>query len=593
MRLAWLVPRVKRMLGRRGVAGTRDARRLVAGLLEMAQELTGADSLDERLTHLCRTAVALLGCDRSSLFLLQEGYYRARFNHGNPPDIARVFHLHRVRPDDPLIRRAVESRSFVMLNDASGSALMDPRTARAARIRSIVVAPLLEPDGAPSGFLTAEFNERRGRFSELDSSLLLGIAKLAEAALHLDRAESERARAQARAAELAGRVRDLERLEALGRLSGGVAHDLNNILTVVLGHYELLSKELEAGAEARESLEQIRIAAERAAGMARQLLAFGRRQIRAPRNLDLDRLVRGMLPMLRRLIAEDIEIWIHSTADRGLVRADPGQLEQVVLNLVLNARDAMPRGGRLTLETANAELDEAYARTHPGARAGRYVMLAVADTGQGIPPEHLPRVFDPFFTTKHPGHGTGLGLATVYGIVKQNGGNVWAYSEAGRGTTFKVYLPRVEGAAAEEEPLEARTQTRLSGDETILIADDDAEVRRLARAGLEAQGYAVLEGADARTALEISRTHTGPIDLIVTDVVMPGRSGRALAEAIHRERPETRVLFMSGYAENSIVHHGVLEAGVWFLAKPFTPSALCRRVREVIDHDPEPAASGP
>ncbi len=376
-------------------------------------------------------------------------------------------------------------------------------------------------------------------------------------------------------------LRQAQKMEAVGRLAGGVAHDFNNVLTAVFGYVDLLREELPANSGAQADLAEVRKAAERAAGLTRQLLAFSRQQVLESVVLNVNDVIEDFEKMLRRLIGEDLKLRLALTQDAGNVRADPGQLQQVIMNLVVNARDAMPTGGSLIIETANADLTEQYAELHQPVIAGRYVMLAVSDSGTGMSPEVKARIFEPFFTTKEKGRGTGLGLSTVYGIVKQSGGYIWAYSEVGRGTTFKIYLPRVDAPA---EPLsKPKENGSPAGTETILLAEDDPILRPLARALLEKSGYAVLEGEDAESALAAARAHTGPIHLLVADVVMPGPSGRELARRLAVFRPETKVLYVSGYTDDAIVHHGILEPGLNFLQKPFTPPVLARKVRDVLD----------
>ena len=373
-----------------------------------------------------------------------------------------------------------------------------------------------------------------------------------------------------------------QRLEAVGRLAGGVAHDFNNVLTAVLGSTELLILDTPPGVANREELEIIREAATRAQDLIRQLLAFSSRQALKPVVLDLNHLVKNVGKMLRRLIGENIQFTTEPAADLDAVCADPGQLEQVLVNLAVNARDAMPTGGKLTIETANVEHDPDYAREREAALLRRFVMLAVSDTGIGMDEATKARIFEPFFTTKEPGKGTGLGLATVYGIVQQSGGFIWVYSEPGHGTTFKIYLPQVEA------PLEGRAVGAAPGDlprgtETILLVEDAAAVRAVTRQVLERQGYTVLEAAHGAAALQTAAGHPGPIHLLLTDVVMPVLSGRQLADQLARLRPDAKVLYASGYTDDAVVRHGVLEAGISYLQKPFTADSLARKVREVLD----------
>jgi PAS domain S-box-containing protein len=373
-----------------------------------------------------------------------------------------------------------------------------------------------------------------------------------------------------------------QKMEAVGRLAGGIAHDFNNLLTVILGSSDLLLEGLRVDHQSRADLEDIQKAGQRAAALTRQLLAFSRQQVLAPQVLDLNALIADLEKMLRRLIGEDIEFRTVLAPDLGAVRADPGQLEQVIMNLAVNARDAMPHGGKLTVETINADLDDAYAQAHVPLVAGRYAMLAVSDTGIGMDTQVKAHIFEPFFTTKEKGKGTGLGLATVYGIVKQTDGYIWVYSEPGQGTSFKIYLPHV--AAAPEPPApKPLVPASLAGSETVLLAEDEEAVRNFTRRVLAAHGYTVLTAADGQEALHLAEQHAGPIHLLLTDVVMPNMGGRELAERLVAARHDTKVLYLSGYTDDAIVHHGVLEPGIAFLQKPFTLQGLARKLREVLD----------
>src|SRR6266545_2795641 len=375
--------------------------------------------------------------------------------------------------------------------------------------------------------------------------------------------------------------RQAQKMEAVGQLAGGVAHDFNNLLTAILGYAELLAEKLKGRPREAEDLDEIRKAGERAASLTRQLLAFSRRQVFERKVLDLNRLIAEIEKMLRRLIGEDIDLVTALDPALAYVWADAGQLEQVVMNLAVNARDAMPRGGRLTIETSNVDLDEAYARLHIPIRPGRYVMIADSDTGVGMDAATRSRIFEPFFTTKERGKGTGLGLATVYGIVKQSGGYIWAYSEPGRGTTFKVYLPPADQSLLPEEDRVGETVS-VRGTETVLLVEDEESVRTLARAILESYGYRVLEAAGAEEAIETVRGYQQPVDLLLTDVVMPSMGGPDLASRIQTLRPGVKVLYMSGYTDETVFRHGHLEQGRLFLQKPFTPEALARKVREAL-----------
>ena len=391
------------------------------------------------------------------------------------------------------------------------------------------------------------------------------------------------ARDVSRERQLEQRLREVARLEAVGQLAGGIAHDFNNLMTAVRGYAELiLSQAAAADALVRADLEEIIGAADRASRLTRQLLAFSRQQILQPRVLDPAEVMAAIAPMLRRLIGEQIEMRVVA-GDSGRIRADPSQLEQVIVNLAVNARDAMPDGGQLTIEVSSVELDEDYVRTHPETASGQYVMLAVSDTGFGMAPATLRRMFEPFFTTKEPGKGTGMGLATVYGIVKQSRGSINVYSEEGHGTSFKIYLPRVD------EPLSATIQFAAvparGGSETILVVEDDAAVRGFAARALEAHGYFLLVAADPAEALAISAAPPRPIDLLLTDVVMPGMSGHELADLLTADQPRLRVVYVSGYTDNSVIRQGVPEHGVTFLAKPYSAAALVATVRRAIDEE--------
>jgi PAS domain S-box-containing protein len=373
-----------------------------------------------------------------------------------------------------------------------------------------------------------------------------------------------------------------QKMEAVGRLAGGIAHDFNNLLTVITTSCDLLLEDLGASDPKREDVEQVRKAADGAAALTRQLLAFSRQQVLAPVIVNLGDVVYGVEKMLRRVIGEDVDLVTVLDRDAGSVKADVGQLEQVLMNLAVNARDAMPTGGKLTIETSNIEHDPDYAREQEAAAVRRFVMLAVSDTGTGMDEATKAKIFEPFFTTKEVGKGTGLGLATVYGIVKQSGGFIWVYSEPGLGTTFKIYLPQVD-AVAEGGTAGAAPATVLRGTETVLLVEDAAAVRAVARQALARQGYTVLEAPNGTEALQIAASHAGPIHLLLTDVVMPGLSGRQLSDQLVRLRPDTRVLYTSGYTDDAVVRHGVLESGIAYLQKPFTADGLARKVREVLD----------
>ncbi len=377
-------------------------------------------------------------------------------------------------------------------------------------------------------------------------------------------------------------LRQVQKMEAIGRLAGGVAHDFNNLLTVISGYCQMLLEDPGASGPQREYIAEIKDAGDRAAALTRQLLAFSRQQVLQPRILDLNALIANVEKMLRRLIGEDIELVTAQAPEVELVKADPGQVEQIIMNLAVNARDAMPKGGKLTIETTNVELDETYVHSHGPVKPGPYVMLAVCDTGIGMDSQTQSRIFEPFFTTKEQGKGTGLGLSTVYGIVKQTGGYIWVYSEPGRGATFKIYLPRVEEVAETIEPRKVPAKLH-EGTESILLVEDEERVRKLTRRILEANGYKVLVATRGDEALRICGEHKGAIHLLLTDVVMPEMSGPEVANQLSLLRAEMRVLYMSGYTDDAVVRHGMLEPGMAFLQKPFTPEILLSKVREVLD----------
>jgi PAS domain S-box-containing protein len=391
---------------------------------------------------------------------------------------------------------------------------------------------------------------------------------------------TERRRMEEERAKLEKQLLQSQKMEAVGQLAGGIAHDFNNLLMVINGYSSFVLNALDSGNPARRDVEEIRKAGERAATLTRQLLAFSRRQVLQPKILNLNTVVAEMDRMLRRVIGEDIELVTVIEPNLGSVRADPGQIEQVIVNLAINARDAMPGGGKLTIETTNVDLDADYVKRHIPVTPGSYVMLAVTDTGIGMEEETQSHIFEPFFTTKERGKGTGLGLATVYGIVKQSDGYIWVYSEAGHGTTFKIYFPQVEQAP--QSIRDTVHDDSLQGCETILVVEDEQAVRELVRRILEGKGYTVLAASNGEEALLFCNQHKGSIHLLITDVVMPGVGGHELTGRLANLRPEMKVLYMSGYTDNAIVRHGLVRPGAAFLSKPITPDALIRKVRDVL-----------
>jgi two-component system cell cycle sensor histidine kinase/response regulator CckA len=415
---------------------------------------------------------------------------------------------------------------------------------------------------------------------EITSHQLFFAGKNAEVVLATDITDRKRAEDALRTSE--EQLRQSQKMEAVGKLAGGVAHDFNNLLTAIICHSDLSLRRLRGDDPLCRNIEAIKKASERAASLTHQLLAFSRKQVLQSKVLDLNDVVVETNKLLRRLIGEDIDLLTVLEPSLGQIKADPGQIGQVLMNLLVNARDAMPQGGKLIIETSNVYIDEEYASRHVSVEPGSYVMLVVSDTGCGMDDATQKRIFEPFFTTKEVGKGTGLGLSTVYGIVRQSGGNIWVYSEVGRGTTFKIYLPRTD-SAVENLEVKSGQDGAPTGTETVLLVEDEEMVRDMTHQILRMSGYQVLEAKHGREALAVCERHDGPIHLMLTDVVMPQINGRQLAERLVPLRPEMRVLYMSGYTDDAIVHHGVLDNGMAFIEKPFTPNALARKVRESLD----------
>lgn len=438
----------------------------------------------------------------------------------------------------------------------------------------------------------------RSRGEQMESEIFRRAQEIQEANRQLREAKVElEERVQARTAELAHanealraeidqskrleeQFRQAQKMEAVGTLAGGVAHDFNNLLTVISGYSEIVLSRLPAGDATTELVAEIQKAGSRATSLTRQLLAFSRQQVMEMKLIDLNSVIADTEKMLRRLIGEDISLTAVLDPSIGRIHADPGQIEQVIMNIAVNARDAMPQGGRLTIETASVELDESYAQMHLEVKPGPYVLLTMSDTGCGMDEATKARIFEPFFTTKGLGKGTGLGLATVFGSVKQCGGHIWVYSEPGQGTTFKIYLPRGEEVAPSEKPPVVHPPS--TGNETILLVEDEDAVRAVTYYSLHAMGYQVLQASSGRDAIKLCREHQGPIHLLISDVVMPEMGGRKVAEAILGLRPGIKVLYLSGYTDDAVVRHGILQEYVSFLQKPFSPKALGRKVREVL-----------
>jgi PAS domain S-box-containing protein len=415
---------------------------------------------------------------------------------------------------------------------------------------------------------------------EITSHQLTLAGRLAELVLANDITKRKQAEEALRLSE--AQLRQALKMEAVGKLAGGVAHDFNNLLTAITGHSEMCLRHLTPDNSLHRHIDQIKKAGDRAAALTRQLLAFSRKQILQPAVIDLNHIVVELSKMLKRLIGEDIDLLMGLEADLGKIKADPNQLEQVLMNLCVNARDAMPKGGKLTIETSNVQLGEEFVSRHIAVSPGDYIMLAVSDTGCGMDELTQARIFEPFFTTKEVGKGTGLGLATVYGIVKQSGGSVWVYSEVGQGTAFKLYFPRVSERVQKVKPIAGDSEL-LTGEETVLLVEDEEVVREMAMEILQECGYRVLQAKNGDEALELAQQHRDEIHLMLTDVVMPRMSGRELTEQLTVLRPDIKVLYMSGYTDDAIVQHGVLEEGTAFIGKPFSMEALARKVRETLD----------
>ncbi|HVZ72311.1 MAG TPA: ATP-binding protein [Polyangia bacterium] len=482
------------------------------------------------------------------------------------------------------------------LLDIAEEPIATPRGTRWLHTRKI---PIFGPDGSPKYLLgiaeditdrkTAEA-EREAQRDEARRQLELRVeertAELQRVADDLRKQITERERAEEALKRSEEELRQSQKMEAIGRLAGGIAHDFNNLLSIILSYSAMMMEALPHEDPLRGDAEQIAIAGQRARDLTRQLLAFSRRQMMRPEVLDLTEVVRGLEPMLRRVLGEDIELTIALAQPTSLVKADPGQIQQILMNLVVNARDAMPDGGKLWIETADITLDPKALPSHVRAPEAPmpYVCVSVSDTGVGLDEETRAHIFEPFFTTKPKGKGTGLGLSTVLGIVQQSGGHVRVESTPGQGATFRIFLPRTSEslppAPAAREPRPAASN---KGTETILLVEDEGQLRVLARDILRGAGYQVFDAPNAAEAIKISQRHAGPIHLLVTDVVMPHIGGRELARRLAGERPRMRVLYMSGYTDDAIVHHGIVDPGIAFLPKPITPDTLLNRVRETID----------
>jgi signal transduction histidine kinase/ActR/RegA family two-component response regulator len=558
-------------------ARTREGR--LESLVEISGDLSRMQEVDSLLGRIADACGRLVDTDWAGFRLVDGDELVVA---GTLDDGTRMPVRQRIKIGESLSGRVASTGKALMLRDPANHPDLDPEHAASMRrlgYRGLLTVPAKIGDRVVGvlSFLTT----REQGFSAEDMAIATAFASHAAIALENSRLLLESRRAYDELAETQGQLEQAQKMDAIGRLAGGVAHDFNNLLTVILGRTDILLHPLKPEDPMRRGIELIQRTAGRAADLTRQLLAFSRKQVLEPVVLDLSAVTTDMKDMLGRLIGEDIALLTTPTPGLGRVKADRGQVEQVVMNLAVNARDAMPQGGRLILETANVDLDDEYVRRHVGARPGPHVMLAVSDTGTGIPREIQAQIFEPFFTTKEQGKGTGLGLATVYGIVKQSGGYIEVDSEPRQGTTFRIYLPRLEAAVTVDRSV--RPAAAAGGTETILLVEDEEGVRELARDILRASGYTVLEARNGAEALLLCERHQGPLDMLLTDVVMPRMSGRELAERLAPLRPELSVLYMSGYTDDAVIRHGVLAAGTAFLQKPFTPAALVLRVRETLD----------
>ena len=555
----------------------RARRARLQALLDVGREVSRLQPPPLLLERIATTCGRLLQTDSVGIRLLEGDELVVAYASGGARE---VMSQARLKVGESLSGLVAATGETLVLTDAAG----DPRLLPAHRAamerlgyRALVAVPIKAGDRV-AGVLSVQTRRRLG-FSDEDVEIVTAFAGQVGVALHNNRLYEELQRAYRDLTETQDQLLQSQKMEAIGRLAGGIAHDFNNLLTVIAGQTYMLRNQTSAG-PVRDGIERIEATAERAAELIRQLLAFSRKQVLQPGVLRLNAIVQSMAPMLTRVIGEDIELTTRLEPRLAHVKADPTQIEQVIMNLVVNARDAMACGGHLSVETANVTLD-ASSPLHPDAADGAYVMLAVSDTGVGMDAETRRRLFEPFYTTKPPGKGTGLGLSTVYGIVKQSGGHIWVDSEPGRGATFKILLPAVDEAA--EAPLAMPAADGPRGMETILLVEDEHDVRSLVRQVLQERGYRVIEAAGPREALVAGSDAAARIDLLLTDVIMPQMTGRVLADLLTARRPGLPVLFISGYAENAVGEHGVLEPGRAYLQKPFTPAELARTVRRVLD----------
>ncbi|MEO8200479.1 MAG: PAS domain S-box protein [Gemmatimonadota bacterium] len=566
----------------RDITERKQVERRTQAFASLAHQLSGAKVPVEAARIIVNVAQDLCGWESCSLDLYSEEHDRidavltVDIVEGTTRDIPPAY---TGQAPSTMARRVITEGPQLVLRTPgpAESAVLVPFGDTHRRSASLMFVPIRNQE-AVIGVLSIQ-SYKPNAYDQKDLALLQSLADQCGAALGRIRAEEELRQTEEQ-------LRQAQKIEAVGRLAGGIAHDFNNLLTTILGTSDLLLEELPPGKQWRKDVEEIRRAGERAAGLTRQLLAFSRKQVIEESTLDLNETVTSVGRMLNRLIGEDIELVTRLTPDLGLIRADAGQIEQVIMNLTVNARDAMPKGGKLVIETANVEI-ELDSIVFPGVNPGPYVLLAITDNGVGMDADTRSHIFEPFFTTKEQGKGTGLGLATVYGIVRQSGGHIEVHSEPGCGAVFKVYLPRATDLTR-PEPL-APALPVSGGTETILVAEDEPAVRSLTQRILKAKGYVVITAASGDEAMELARNYRNQIHLLLTDVIMPRMSGPQLAERLVKVRPGIKVLYMSGYTAAAIHHHGVLEPGISYLQKPFTPVALGEKVREVLDAPAEAA----
>jgi signal transduction histidine kinase/CheY-like chemotaxis protein len=556
----------------------RHRRARLEALVQVSREVATIQPLESLFERIARTCGELFSTDSVGIRLLDGDELVVAYASGTARDVMATERLKIGESLSGLV--AATGQPLMVTDPATDPRLLPTHRAAMERLgyRALLAVPITIA-GRVAGVLSVPTRQPQG-FSPEELELVVAFAGQAGAALHNSRLYEEAQRAYEQLQRTQDQLLQSQKMDAIGRLAGGVAHDFNNLLTIITGQSHLLLRQVDAG-PVRDGVERISQTADRAADLTRQLLAFSRNQVVQPKVLQLNAIVGDVTPMLQRLIGEDVQLRTAFDPTLANVRADAGQLQQVLMNLAANARDAMPQGGQLTIETANVALDAAYARQHAEVTTGPHVMLAVSDTGVGMDAETRRRIFEPFYTTKETGKGTGLGLATVYGIVKQSGGHIWVYSEPGRGTTFKVYLPAVADGV-DRAPAGASGEPP-HGSETVLLVEDEHQVRQLVRLVLQHHGYTVLEAATPAEALDIATRHDKRIDLLLTDVVMPQMSGRVLADLLAPDRPDMAVLFISGYTATAVVQHGVLDAAKAYLQKPFTPAALARAVRHALD----------